>query len=1195
MNLKSCPPHPLGKKRRSVFHPTLLSMRFIILLTILFSFNVTAAVYAQQISLTVKDAPIEKVLEAIKKQSGYSLITKDDQLESAGKVTLSVKNASIRQALDECFKNQPLTYELVGKTIVVKSKPLPQEDKSKRPPLLNSFINIIGKVIDENGKPLPGATIRVKHSNRSTSANEEGNFSLLNVPDSTVLVVSFVGYKSKEVQTSGNGLLLVISLQPDAAVLKEVNVSTGYQTVPLERATGSFSYVDKEALDRKVSTDIISKLEGITSGLVFNVNPDGSKAIAIRDRSTIFGYAQPLVVVDNFPYDGDINNINPNDVESVTVLKDAAAASIWGVRAGNGVIVITTRRGKFNAPMRIEVNSSVTVSAKPNLNYNPNFLDAADFIGVERTLFNQGFYTSDLNDPTAPPISPVVNLLNEAANGTISQAAADAQINSYKNYDIRNDLGKYFYRNAVNQQYNININGGTEKTAYTFSAGYDKNLPMQVGSEYDRITVNSQNTFNLTKNLQLTAGLNYTQEKSLTDNTLAEISTGGLNSRNIYPYAQLADAQGNPLPIVKDYNTAFVAAAPASGLLNWQFFPLQELRDGDNTSTNNNYDIRLNTGLSYKIIKGLSADIKYQYERALAPAQTLNDAGSYYARNLVNEFSQVSGGSVTGMEIPVGGVLQTGESDLSSQNLRSQLSYNGDWGRHSINAIAGSEIRQVQVSGSGNIEYGYDKNTGNYQPVDFYDQFPTYPSGNYAAIQGPPNNTGTLNRYRSYFANAAYTYDQRYTFSASGRIDQSNLFGVSTNLKSVPLWSAGFKWDVDKEKFYDVSWLPLLKFRATYGYNGNIDNSLAAVTTLMYQQGSAFTNANSAMVTNAPNPNLRWEKDALFNLGIDFGLKGNRLSGSLEYYSKKGTDLIGDESLAPSSGYPGTSLNYNYRGNFSAMTGNGVDIELNAVNINKAFRWTTHFLFSYATDKITKYDQAVSPVAYLRAGGDYGSGNLYPMVGKPLYGIYSYKWGGLDPTNGNPRGYINGQLSEDYATLTNPSSASDLVYNGPARPTMFGGMGNTFSYRHFSLTANISYKLGYYFRRTSIDYATLFNGYAGNQDFAKRWQQPGDEKTTNVPSMPTVANSNAQRDNFYLGSSTLVDNGDHVRLQDVSFSYDLTHKDFPKMPFTHVQVYIYASNLGIIWAANKDHLDPDYPQGGIPAPHSIALGLKAGF
>jgi len=1151
---------------------------------------------AQSITLDIQKSDVKQIFTAIEKQANVSFIYNGQALQGLPGISISEKNKSLEDILKIISSKLPLAFKQAGKAIGVSRITIkPMSGESKPAETLNAFIVINGRVIDENGKPLPGATIKIRNSKYTVASDENGDFRFVHAPDSSYLVISFIGYKTKEVQAPKDGSLIVIPLEPDASTLKEVNVSTGYQTIPLERATGSFSYVDKEALDRKVSTDIISKLEGITSGIVFNVNPDGSKEIAVRDRSTIFGYSQPLIVVDNFPYDGDINNINPNDVESVTVLKDAAAASIWGVRAGNGVIVITTRRGKFNAPMRIEVNSSVTVSAKPNLDYNPNFLDATDFINVEKTLFNQGFYTADLNDPTAPPISPVVNLLNEAANGTISQSAANAQINAFKNDDVRNDLQKYFYRNAVDQQYNLNINGGTEKTAYTFSAGYDKNLPMQVGGEYDRITINSQSTFNITKNLSVIAGLNYTQEKTQTDNTLSSIYTGGGAGKGIYPYAQLADARGNPLPIVKDYSSSFVSTAPADGLLNWQFSPLQELRDGDNISTSNNYDVRLNTGLSYKIMKGLSVDVKYQYERALTPSQTINDADSYYARNLVNEFSTVSGGSVTNMVIPDGGVLQTVNNDLSSQNLRSQISYAEDWGKNSVNVIAGSEIRQIQVSGSGNVEYGYDKSTGNYQPVDFYDQFPTYPSGNYAAVQGPPDNTGTLNRYRSYFANGAYTYDQRYTFSASGRIDQSNLFGVNANLKSVPLWSIGFKWDINKEKFYDISWLPILKLRATYGYDGNVDNSLAAVTTLLYLQGASYTNANYAIVTNAPNSSLRWEKDALMNLGIDFGLKKNVLSGSIEYYTKSGTDLIGDESLAPSSGYTATGVGsaFFYRGNFSDMSGNGIDVELHSININTAFRWTTHFLFSYATDKITKYDGSVSPSALLSAGGDNGSGFLYPNVGKPLYGIYSYKWGGLDPQNGNPRGYVNGVLSEDYSTLINPTSTDNLVYNGPARPTMFGGMSNTFSYKNFSLTANISYKLGYYFRRTSIDYSTLFNGWLGNSDFTKRWQKPGDEKTTIVPSMP--ATDDPQRDDFYLGSSALVDNGDNVRFQDASLSYDFQQKNFKKMPFTHLQVYIYASNLGLIWTANKDHLDPDYPQGGVPAPHSIALGIKAGF
>lgn len=1151
---------------------------------------------AQGIRIDMPQASVKEVFNNIEKQANVSFVYDDRILDGLDKINVKAINKSLPDVLKIISAQVPLQFHQSGKVIgVLRILKSDKRDERNSPGKTDPMPpgKIVGKVVDEKGVPLVGATIQVKFTNNYAGTNEQGAFSLNVATDSVTIIVSYIGYKKKEIILVNNGLPVIVSLEPDNSVLKEVVVATGYQEIPLERATGSFSFVDKPALDRKVATDIISKLEGITSGLVFNVNPDGTKELGVRNRSTIFGYSQPLIVVDNFPYDGDINNINPNDVVSVTVLKDAAAASIWGVRAGNGVIVITTRRGRLNEPMHIEVNSSVTVSGKPNLFYDPNFLDATDFINVEKTLFNQGFYNADLSDPSQPPISPVVNLLNQAANGAITQQAANAQINALSNYDVRNDLQKYFYRNAVDQQYNVNITGGSKSATYMFSAGYDKNLPMQDGSEYDRITLNSQNTFTVAKGLLVTAGLNLTQENTTTNNAPGEIQTGGPYGKRIYPYAQLADADGNPLPIVKDYNPVFVTAAPGEGLLNWQFLPLEELRNKNNISTNDNYDMRVNAGINYKIIKGLNVDIKYQYERALAPNQTLNDADSYYARNMVNEYSTVTNGSVSAMGIPAGGILLTGNNNLSSQNLRGQLNYAADWGRNEINIIAGSEARQIQVSGNGNIEYGYDKSTGNYQPVDFLDQFQLYPSGNYATIINPPSNTGTFNRYRSYFANGSYTYDQRYTFSASGRIDQSNLFGVTANLRSVPLWSAGFKWNIDREKFYNLQWLPTLKLRATYGYNGNVDNSLAAVTTFMYAQGVSLTNANYAVINNPPNPNLRWEKDGLLNLGIDFGVKGNILYGSIEYYSKKATDLIGDASLAPSTGYPGPDLSYDYRGNFAAMSGNGIDVELNSLNINKAFKWTTHFLFSYATDKVTKYNQTISPVKYLSADGISGPGSIYPMIGNPVYGVYSYKWGGLDSKTGAPMGYVNGQVSEDYTNLVNPSSASDLVYNGPARPTMYGGMGNTFSYKHFSLTANISYKLGYYFRRPSINYSTLFNSYVGNMDFTKRWQQPGDENKTVVPSMPAVAN--AQRDQFYSYSSVLVDKGDHVRLQDVSLSYDFDKRNFPRMPFSHVQLYLYANNLGIIWAANKDHLDPDYPRGGIPAPHSISIGLKAGF
>jgi TonB-linked SusC/RagA family outer membrane protein len=1048
--------------------------------------------------------------------------------------------------------------------------------------------HITGRVIDSSSnKPLQGATIKVKYTQSIASTDENGNFAIYTQEKQGKLLVSFVGYKSTE--TNFNEVSkgpFQINLIEDKSTLKGITiVSTGYQDIPKERATGSFAQPIKEMYDDRVSTDVISKLDGITSGVVFNspgITGSSTPKISIRGRSTIYANDNPLIVVDNFPYEGDINNINPNDVLSVTILKDAAAASIWGVRAGNGVIVITTKKGQHNQPLKIQLNSNITLSEKPNLFYDPNFLSSSNFIDVEQMLFKNGFYDSQLTDPSFPPVSPVVDLLNQVRSGTLSSSAANSIINSYRNVDVRNNLSKHFYRNAVNQQYDVNLSGGSEKAIYYFSAGYDNNLLNKVGSKYNRYTVNSSSTFTPVKNLELSAGINYVQSNNTSDNTLSQLYTGGPYT-TIYPYASLAESNGNPLPVNKGYSSSFIGSTTANGFLNQQFYPLQELRSGSNTNDATNDDIRLNAGIKYTFIKGLSAAVNYQYEKAINQSNTLATGDSYYARSLINMYSSVNpDGTFSAYNIPLGGIINKAISNLYSNSIRGQLSYSATWNKSSISAIVGAEEHEAKTDGSYNVLYGYDGSLATSQPVDNVTGFSLYPSG-YNTIPESSGTTGTIDRYRSYFGNVAYTYMDRYTFSASGRIDGSNYFAVRANQKDVPLWSVGGKWDISKENFYHLEWLPVLSFRTTYGYNGNLDKNLTAVTTLNYISNAQLTNAPFAIINTIGNPALKWEETAMLNLGLDFSSKNNTISGSVEYYHKKGTDLIGFSNFAPSTGI--TSL----EGNYSGMKGQGFDIQITSKNINSSFKWSTTFLISKATDEVTKYTGSdVLPSALVGAGQI-----ISPVVGKPVYGIYGFKWAGLDPQTGDPQGYLSGQVSKDYASLINPTSAGQLVYKGSARPLVFGTLNNRFSYQNFSLAVNISYKLDYYFFRNSINYSGLFNSWQVNKDYSLRWQKPGDEKTTNVPSI--IYPSDPSRDYFYNYSEVLIDKGDNVRLQDISLSYDFDKKRLRKLPFDHLQLYLYANNIGILWRANKDGLDPDYPTAGIPATRTISFGIKAGF
>jgi len=1167
----------------NISRQTLLCMKVTAFILLAFCMQVSATTLAQNVTLSEHNAPLEKVINDIKQQTGYSFFYNQDWLQQALPVDVQVKNAPLETALKICFANQPFDYAVVNKTIVLKLKEKPVSAPKGD---IVAPANISGKVTDSAGTPLIGATVAIKGSTKATITNEDGEFNLeAQVGDK--IVVSYIGFRSFDFTVDRDMPYLNIKLMPGMSGLKEVTVSTGYQTIPKERATGSFVQIDSTLINRRISTDMLSRLEGVVPGLLFNRNTINSASgqidINIDGHSTINANDQPLIVVDGFAYDGDYNNINPNDVESITVLKDAAAASIWGVRSGNGVIVITTKKGKRNQALKGEINANVTIGNKPDLYYNPQFLDANDFINLEETLFNKGVYDNALSQGYLP-VSPVVALLGEERAGTISAVDANSQINAFRNIDVRNDLTKYFYQKSIDQQYNLNLRGGGDKSDYYFSFGDDHNRANLVGNSSNRVTVNSSYNFYPVKNLQISAAINYVQSTNQINNTVSGIATTGYGS--IYPYAQLVDKNGNALPVVKDYAQTYVDTVGGGKYLDWNYRPYDELRNSDNTETST--DNRINIGIKYDFLKHFSATVRYEYEKGSSAYANDNNLSSYYTRNLINGFTQVNSDGSLSYPVPLGGVLQTENSDLISKQGRAQLNYNQNWNnKNDLSVIAGTEIHETINESNYNTVYGYDANTKTSQSnIDYYDTFIGLPQ-NYGTI---PNSLGyaqTTDHYISYYSNAAYTYDGRYTFSLSGRIDQSNLFGVNTNQKAVPLYSTGFAWSLSKEQFYHIDWLPLIKLRATYGYTGNIDKTATAVTTIRQTGGAEYSGGQYAYIANPGNPELRWERIRKINLGIDFGTKNNTVSGSIEYYLKKGIDLFGNSPLAPSTGFT------TFYGNTADTKGNGVDIVINTKNINtKNFKWVTNFSLSHVVDVVTRYGVTLPSINYITFSN---ASSIYPLAGKDLFGLYSYKWAGLTHSTGDPQGYLNGNVSTNYAGIIANTSINDMVYNGSSRPTTFGYLRNTFTYKEWSLSANIIYKLDYYFRKTSYGSSNL--PWSGNVDFSQRWQNPGDELKTNVPSLQYPP-YDTNRDLFYANSSILIDNGDHIRLEDITLSYDLNKNKIRSLPFSHLQLYSYINNVGILWRANKDHLDPDLSTnttGVFPLPTTFSFGIKANF
>lgn len=1061
------------------------------------------------------------------------------------------------------------------------------------PFLTHAQTNIKGTIRSATtGKPIEGASITLKKASLTAMADQSGNFSLAlpHVPDT--LRVLMIGYNPFQQLITHGGEITVLLEPSNAATLDTVIVSTGYQRIPKERATGSFDLIDNKLLNRSVSPGILARIENTTPGLLFNKGDAAlTDKLLIRGRNTIYADASPLIVLDNFPYDGDISNINPNDIESVSILKDAAAASIWGARAGNGVIIITTKKGAAKSP-QVQLNTNTTFTGKADPS-GISSISSSDYIDLEKYLFSQGYYANDeLFDSWNfghPPLTPVVEMLIAKRDGTMPAGDADAAIELLKKIDALTGIRDHLYRQAINSQYALNVSGTTGNISYYCSAGWDNNTGDLVGSSADRITLRTQNTFRITNRLQADAGISFIQNISKQGNNPGY----GLNSgygKSLYPYAGLVDDNGAATVLVKDNRLAFTEKAATAGLLNWQYNPINDISQNELKTANTDY--LLNTAIRYTIIPGLQAELKYQYEQASITTRDYHAPGSYYVRNMINNFTQVDPvtGSLT-YPVPVGAIMNTGNGALRSHQGRATLSYDHSWQlRHKLVALAGWEIKDLQQEKYNDRLYGYDPGRSFVATqLDYVTKFTQYYNIYLkSAITSGASVQHTTDRFISSFANAAYSYNNRYTLSASVRHDAANLFGVAANQRGTPLWSAGLAWQLSNETFYRLQWLPQLKFRITYGTAGNISRLASAYTTISFFS-AAVTPLTTATIVNPPNDQLRWEKINMLNLALDFATKNRILSGSIEYYRKKANDLLAQAPADPTTGLSNTDAESFYYGNVASTAGSGVDINFTSNNISGRFSWQTSWLFSYSQSKIT---------AYLLPAGNAETSNLLvnafyinPVKGRPVFSLYSYPWAGLDPATGDPLGILQGKNSNDYAAIMQQSIDS-ITYNGPAQPVYYGALRNTFQWKNLSLSFNISYKLGYYFRRKSIDYGMLFSTWAGHDDYARRWQNTGDEKHTSVPSMMYPANS--QRDAFYTDAAVLVENAGNIRLEDISLSYDLDKTKCKWLPFSHVRFYGYAANLALLWTANDKHIDPYYNNTAV-AGKSLALGLNITF
>lgn len=1049
---------------------------------------------------------------------------------------------------------------------------------------------LTGSVIDSVGKPLPGAGVRLIKADRSIPVGPTGTFFLLlpDVPDT--LLVTHVGYMPEKLAIGPNTVSpFSVMLHAHGNVLEEVVVNTGYYAVPAERATGAFTYIDNELLNRSPSTNILDRLEGVTNGLLFDrrnltgENVDGAPELRIRGLSTIDANSAPLIVVDNFPYEGDINTLNPNMVESITVLRDAAAASIWGARAGNGVIVITTKQGKYNQPARVSFNTNLNFRDKPDLLYGRQYLPAPTVMEIQKELFERGAYAE--NNQTYIP--SYVELLIKLRDGLIEEADFAAEEALMRNTDLRRQALDHLYQVGLTQQYALNITGGGQHYRYALAGGYDRQRTNSVGNGNDRLSLNMQNHYRVTPNLELDGGIWFSQQQGR-HNGLDYHGIGvGNNAGNSYD--RLINPDGSAATIGGQYRQAYREQAVQEGLLDWIYRPLDEMALNDRRTLRREW--RMTAGAGYSFLNGFRAQASYQYQLSGADGQDSYHEDSYYVRNLVNRFTQSDGTRI----IPYGGIMEYApHTETQSHSGRMQLNYRHDFSSsHQVAILGGAELRQdISTTTPGNTLYSFDESLWNSNSrFDYATFYPMRPIGisqiPSISLNGPYQR---IDRFLSYFGNGSYTFRQRYILSGSIRWDASNLLGVKTNQRGTSLWSVGGSWELSGEPFYPFrELLPYSRLRVTYGSAGNIDKSQSHYPTISMMTNT-ITGLQQANLTHAGNPSLRWEQVNTLNLGLDWRSRNQRFSGSLEYYSKEAKYLLGDNMMDPTTGINVGSV---YKMNYGDLRTTGWDIQLNTRNLTGPFSWTSTLLASRSTNRITHFNgpEPLYTASYLTS--------RVPEAGKSVDVIYALPWYGLSPENGMPLIKVDGQNSTD------PSAYRDYYLNFPKEglvkagvlvPKVFGSLRNTFEWKGFQASAVVVFKAGHVFRRQSIgpgqEYVTSDPVY--HTDYFKRWQKPGDELHTDVPAWAETPAPD-QRYVVYQMSEALITSGDVIRLQDINFSYALDKRHITRLPVESVRVYAYARNLGILWRSNSHGIDPDYPNADYPEPKSFALGVQIGF
>ncbi|MDM1407146.1 SusC/RagA family TonB-linked outer membrane protein [Myroides sp. DF42-4-2] len=1091
---------------------------------------------------------------------------------------------------------------------------------------------VTGQVTGEDGLGLPGASVLIKGTQEGVGTDFDGNYSINVKDENAVLVFQFVGTVTTEKKV-GKASVVNVVLKDDSAMMQEVVINTGYQTLSKRKEAGAISRIDAKELKVDGVTDVSRMIEGKAAGVtVQNVTGTFGAApkITVRGASSIMGDTKPLWVIDGVVQEDIVNvsfedlasgnsetllssaiaGLNADDVLSIDILKDASATAIYGSRAMNGVVVITTKSGRRESPLSISYSMENTVRTVPNYG-RYDIMNSQQTMDVYQELEAKGHitYPNSLNGR----YGGVYNMYYRGVNNYITEEDRFQYINDrvgkntfLRKHEMANtNWFKTLFRPAISQSHSLSFSGGGENNAYFASVGYFADPGWTVADKVHRLTMNLKNTFFVNDKFTLALSLNGSVRDQKAPGTYdGEVDVvNGAVSRDfdINPFSYALNTSRTLRPYTDNGGYEYHRS-------NWADFNiLNELESNymDIDVKDIRFQIDADYKISPKVTYNLNGAARYAAtKRVHSLTENSNVVAAYNASSNTVErdqniylYKDPNDPNKPGVPVmPNGGMRRNFTNDLTSFYLRNSISYSDVFNdKHELDVFGGTEMRVVNRSNDYFLSHGvqYDKGLTSYPNMIALQKL---------IDQGGEYYTFAEERERTlaFFTRIGYTYDNRYTVAFTGRYDGSNRQGDSSSSRWLPTWTASGKWNMKQESFLiDNETISNLSLRASYGLtatSGPATNSLAIYRSRIPFRNFQNERENALEIEALQNADLTWEKQYELNLGFDLGLFNNRVQVAFDAYQRNAFDLI---DIVRTTGVGGESLKY---GNNADMKLKGLEFGITTTNIKtEDFSWTSTINASVFKQEITSLQNRARVIDLIQGIG----GNV---VGKPRNSLYSYDFTGLN-AEGLPT-FIMASGETDNVTGANFQDSQNITdylkYEGSTEPNKTLGFSNTFTYKNWSVNLFFVASGGNKVRLNPMFSSSYSDLDVFSRDMNDRWMVPGDEFRTNVPviaditQMGNYGSSNlALAYNAYNYSTARIADGDFVRLKNISVAYEFPDHFKKKVGFSNFSLRAMATNPWLIYSDKKlNGQDPEFFQSGgvaMPVTSQYTLTLNVGF